>query len=113
MSIDKDTRAAAAFWREIRRFSERAKPWDTNAIFHEVRPDEVWDPTLIAARVYGDRQEFLAVMAAAGMDTVDTAMKQRQIILPSAAELYRIKRTTGFESQPDLREDFAPIWQRQ
>lgn len=60
--IDTDTCAAGAFVREVRSFSDRIRPWDV-AIRHHVLPDEVRDPTLVSQRVYGRRDEFLAVMA--------------------------------------------------
>lgn len=110
MSIDKDTRAAAAFWREIKRFSENAKPWDSDVRFYEIKPDEVLDPTKVSQRVYGRRDEFLAVMAAAGADTVDQPLAQKKIALPTEGALLRIKRSTGFETRADLRENFGPVW---
>lgn len=108
--IDKDTRAAAAFYRAVRKFSVSAKPWATDAVFYEVKPDEEYDPTLISRRVYGRRDEFLAVMAAAGIDQVDQPIKQKRIVLPSEGGLYQIKRRTGFESIADYRENGAPVW---
>lgn len=108
--IDKDTRAAAAFYRAVRKFSERAKEWDSNAVFYEIKPDERFDLSLVSRRVYGRRDEFLAVMAAAGIDSFDQPLEQKTIALPSDGELLRIKRETGFESIAELREDYAPMW---
>lgn len=110
MSMDRDTRAAASFFREVRRIAEQAKPWDTDVIFYETKPDEMYDLTLVSRRVYGYPDETVAVMAAAGIDHVDMPLPQKQIILPNAALLLRIKRKTGFESRASLREDYAPIW---
>lgn len=108
--IDKDTRAASAFYREVRKFAESAKPWDTTAIFYETKPDEMYDLTLVSKRVYGRRDEFLAVMAASGLDMVDQPLPQKRIVLPNEGRLIDIKRRTGFESISELRENFAPIW---
>jgi hypothetical protein len=108
--IEKDTRAAKSFYGEVRRFAEGAKPWDTTAIFYETKPDEVFDLTLVSRRVYGRPDEFLAVMAAAGLDAFDQPLPQKRIVLPSEGRLYAIKRRTGFESIPGYREDFAPTW---
>ena len=83
--IDQDTRAAAAFWREVRKF-------------------------VVSRRVYGRRDEYLAVMAASGIDSVDQALPQKRVALPDEGELNRIKRKTGFESRSDYRENFAPTW---
>lgn len=108
--IDKNTTAAKNFYRLIRRFVETVQPWDSTAIYYFTKPDEVYDLTLVSKRVYGNRHEFLAVMAAAGLNSVDQALTQRKIILPNAMTLYAIKRESGFESDPDLRESFAPVW---
>lgn len=108
--IDQDPRAAAAFYRAVRKFCAAAKPWETDAIFYETKPDEEYDLTLISHRVYGRRDEFLAVMAAIGIDQVDQPIPQKKIVLPSEGRLHRIKRQTGFESIADYRENGAPIW---
>lgn len=108
--IDRDPLAAGAFYRAVRKFAASAQPWETDAIFYETKPDEAYDPTLISRRVYGRRDEFLAVMAAAGIDQVDQPIPQTKIVLPSEGRLYRIKRETGFESIADYRENGAPIW---
>jgi len=108
--IDTNTSAAKAFYREVRRFAERTKPWDTVAIFYDTKPDEMYDLSLVSRRIYGRRDEFLAVMAAAGLDTVDQPLTQRRLVLPNEAQLYAIKRRTGFESIAGYRENFAPTW---
>lgn len=110
--LEQDTRAAAAFWREVRKFSENAKPWTPDAIFYQVKPDEAYDFTLVSKRVYGKRSEFLAVMAAASVDSVDCELKQKTLVLPSLVRLNYIKRLTGFESDPELRYQFSPTWKR-
>ena len=108
--LDQDTRSAKSFYREVRKFAESVKPWDTTAIFYETKPDEMYDLTLVSQRVYGRRDEFLAVMAAAGLDTVDQPLPQKRIVLPNEGQLIAIKRRVGFESIADLREAGAPIW---
>lgn len=108
--IDQDTRAANAFYRLVRTFSESAKPWDGNVIFYETKPDEMWDLSLVARRVYGDREEFLAVAAAAAIDTFDQPLTARTIALPNRATLNKMKREAGFESKASLRENGAPVW---
>lgn len=108
--MDSDTRAAKTFYKEVRKFSANAKPWSADAIFYDVSPDEAFDPTLISRRVYGRRDEYLAVMAAAGIDQVDQEITQRRIILPSDTLLSTLKRNAGFESIAAYRENGAPIW---
>lgn len=107
--IDKDTTAARDFYREVRKFAETIKPWQQH-ISYETKPDEIYDVTLVSRRVYGRRDEYLAVMAAAGLDMVDQPLTQRRLVLPTEGQLYAIKRRTNFESIPDQREDFSPIW---
>ena len=108
--MDNDTRSALDFYREVRNFSIKARPW-TVALWHEIKPDEQWDTTLISERVYGTRAEHLAVMAAAGLDTVEAPLKIGvKIALPTQEQLYQIKRRTGFESVHDWREGGSPVW---
>lgn len=110
MCIDKDTRAAKSFYREVRKFAETVKPW-SNYIRYQTKPDEIWDITLVSSRVYGRRDEYLAVLAAAGLDTVTQPMPQQTLILPTDSQLTAIKRRTHFESIANYREDFAPAWE--
>jgi hypothetical protein len=107
---DQDTRAAKSFYREVRKFAENVKPWDATAIFYETKPDETLDLTLVSERVYGRRDEYLTVMAAAGLDTLDQLLPQKRIALPNEGQLIAIKRRTGFESIAEYRENGAPIW---
>ncbi|GAB4059210.1 hypothetical protein [Uliginosibacterium sediminicola] len=109
MSIDADPRAAKNFYREVRAFSERTRPWET-AVFYSVMPDERFDLSRVSARVYGRRDEFLAVMAAAGLSSFDQPLEQTTLVLPNEQQLARIKRETGFESIARLRADGAPTW---
>lgn len=107
--LDSDSQAAKNFYREIRKFSERTNLWDV-AVFHDVMPDEQRDPTLVSRRVYGRPDEYMAVMAAAGVDNIDMPLPLRQIVLPTEAQLYVIKRRAGFESIADYRDGGKPIW---
>lgn len=109
--IEKNTPAARNFYKAVREFSLRTKGWET-AVFYEVKPDEKFDLTLVSERVYGNRYEFLTVMAAAGLDRFDMPLSQTQLILPTQNQLNRIKRATGFESNPDLRKNFKPTWDK-
>lgn len=110
--LDKNTAAAAAFWRVVHNFSQNVRAWDIGVIWHEIKPDEVLDPTLISRRVYGRPDEYLAVMAAAAMCNLDTPMLQKKIALPNEAQLLALKRRAGFESMAQLRENFAPVWEQ-
>lgn len=103
MALDNDTRAAKDFFREVRQFAERAQVWDAGTVWYETMPDERFDLSLVSARVYGRRDEFLAVMAAAGLDGFDQPLTERVIVLPNDLRLAQIKRATGFESIAALR----------
>jgi hypothetical protein len=109
MSVDRKSQAARVFYRLVRDFSQSVKPWE-QAIYHDVAPDERWDITLTARKVYGDAGEFLAIMAAAGMETVDQPLEQQRLVLPSADRLRAFKRRAGFESRADYRDRDGPTW---
>lgn len=109
MSIDADPRAAKSFYRAVRNFALRTKPWETH-ISYETLPDEAYDLSLVSQRVYGRRDEYLAVMAAAGLNHFDDALPQTRLTLPNEGQLLAIKRNTGFESRSDYREDGRPTW---
>ena len=109
MTIDTNTTAAAAFYKACAEFSERTKPWEQRITYYTTA-DEAWDVTLISDRVYGNRFETLAILAAAGLDTAEQEIPIRQLVLPTPTQLYAIKRRSGYESNPDYRENFAPTW---
>lgn len=92
-SVD-STQAHRVYYRLVRDFSQSVKPWDV-AIYHDVAPDERWDITLTARKVYGDPSEYLTIMAAAGMDTVDQPLEQKRLVLPSADRVRAFKRKAG------------------
>lgn len=107
--MDQDPRAAKSFYRDVRKFAQAVKSWEAQ-ISYETKPDEVMDITLVSQRVYGRRDEVLAVMAAAGLDTIDQPLTQRRLALPTEGKLYELKRRNGFESIAGYREDGAPTW---
>lgn len=109
MSVDRKSQAARVFYRLVRDFSQSVQPWEA-AIYHDVAPDERWDITLTARKVYGDEGEFLAIMAAAGMDTVDQPLNQRRLVLPGPDRLRMMKRRAGFESRDDNRGRDGAAW---
>lgn len=107
--IDNDTSAAKNFYKLIREFVDSVQPWDTVRYYY-TKPDEVYDLSLVSQRVYGNRDEFLAVLAASGLSSFDEPLTQRKLTLPTASQLYAIKRQSGFESIANLRDNFAPVW---
>ncbi|PAU79218.1 hypothetical protein [Halomonas salipaludis] len=109
MSVDHHSQAARVYYRLVRDFAQSVQPWE-QAIYHDVAPDERWDITLTARKVYGDAGEFLAVMAAAGLDSVDQPLEQQRLVLPTADRLRAFKRRAGFESRADHRKGGRPTW---
>ena len=107
--LDRNTQACKSFYREVHKFAEITKPWEP-AIIYETKPDEELDLTLVSHRVYGRDDEYLTIMAAAGLYSVEQRLKQTRLVLPTESQLNIIKRSVGFESQSELREDFAPVW---
>jgi hypothetical protein len=107
--IDNNTTAAKNFYREVRKFALTRKAGDT-ALYYDTTPDEKWDITLVSRRVYGNPYETLAVMAACGIDGIDEEVPQTRLTLPTMAQLYFLKRKTGFESNPEYRELGKPTW---
>jgi hypothetical protein len=93
----------------VRYFAETVKPLQ-GAVYYQVLPDEVWDMSLVSQRVYGRRDEFLAVLAAAGLGGFDEALPMKVLVLPNPAQLDQLKRRTGFESIAEFREDGKPVW---
>jgi hypothetical protein len=87
--------STAKFVAAVRAFAVQTPSWG-EAIRYETKPDERHDITLIAQRVYGDRTAFMAVFAAAGLDTLEQELDERVLVLPTYAQLQQIKRQTGF-----------------
>lgn len=88
---------ASRYYREIRKFSSTRQAWQ-DAIRYDSMPDEEWDLTLVSQRVYGNRNELLAVMAAAGLDRTDQPLTQRRLVLPTRIQLEAFKQMTGYSS---------------
>ena len=89
--------AAAELLRRVADFAERQPEW-AERITYQTLPDEAWDLTLVSQRVYGTRDEFLAVMAAAGLDSVEQELTPRRLVLPTPRQLADMKRLAGYAS---------------
>lgn len=68
--------------KHLRDFSVQVKPWQA-AIYHTVKPDEVYNTPLIALRVYGDAQMFHVVAGCAGLDSVEQGITALTLMLPT------------------------------
>jgi hypothetical protein len=84
-----------AFIQAVRREANR---FATNGggVRYDTKPDERYDLTLIAYRVYGNRNEFMAILAAAGLDSVEQVIPEQTLYLPTLSQLHSIKRSTGY-----------------
>ena len=89
--------AAAELVRRVADFAQRQPEW-AECVIYSTLPDERWDMTLVSQRVYGNRDEFLTVMAAAGLDGVEQELTERRLVLPTARQLVAIKALTGVVS---------------
>jgi hypothetical protein len=83
--------------RRVGDFAERQPAW-AECIIYMTLPDERWDMTLVSQRVYGNRDEFLTVMAAAGLDSVEQQLTERELVLPTPRQLVELKRLAGFNA---------------
>lgn len=94
--------SAAELVRRVIDFAQRQPEW-AECVVYETRRDERWDLTLVSQRVYGNRSEFLVVMAAAGLDSVEQELTERTIVLPTARQLAAMKTRAGFSNDPWAR----------
>ena len=62
-------------------------------IVWDVGTDETHDPTLIAYRAYGNRDDVDVVMLCAGTNRIGEPLPNKRIYLPLPASLAQIKRT--------------------
>ncbi len=100
--IDQQTSAAARFYRLVRDFAQETPVWG-DAIRYHTRPDERCDITLAASRVYGRREEFMTVMASAGLDSVEQPMPEQLLVLPTEQQLRVLKARAGFRNLESQR----------
>ncbi len=100
--IDRQSTAAARYFQLVREFSARTKSWQP-AIRYQTRPDERFDLTLVASRVYGSREEFLTIQAAAGFDSPEYEMTERLLVLPTPDQMKALKDRAGFINQARRR----------
>lgn len=89
MSIER-----ARFMVLMRKFSQNTK-YGTRHIRHDVAPDERFDLTLVAYRVYGDDSEWLTIQAAAGLDSPEYPLESQILILPTFEDLQALKIQAG------------------
>lgn len=59
---------------------------------HSIGRDEIHDPTLVSLRVYGNRHDYDVVMVCAGTNSIWQALPEREIYLPTKAQLFMLKK---------------------
>lgn len=91
---------ASQFYRAVREFAVTTPIWSGARLLIQTTPAERWDLTLVSQRAYGNRDEFLAVMAAAGLTRYDEILNEQLLVLPSRERLAEIKQATGYKSGP-------------
>lgn len=88
----------AQFYKLVRYYAVNAKAWDSRRIIYQTLPDERFDLTLVSQRVYGNRDEYLTIMAAAGLDRINQELKEQILILPDQSLLLQIKEQAGIST---------------
>lgn len=86
---------ASNFYKSVRQFALSTRNWQ-DALRYQTLADERYDLYLAAYRVYGDDGEFLAIQAAAGLDSVEQGMDEQVLVLPTLEQLQLIKQATGY-----------------
>lgn len=102
MAIESNTSSVATMYRLARDFAVKTPVWGT-AIRYFTKPDERRDLTLVSRRVYGRVDEFLVVMAAAGLDSVEQILPEQLLVLPNEQQLYQMKLEAGYENDASAR----------
>ncbi len=90
-----NTMSAASLYQKVRNFSIQTPVWG-EAIRYFTKPDERHDLTLVSRRVYGRVDEFLVVMASAGLDSVEQVLTEQLLVLPTEAQLFKMKQAAGY-----------------
>lgn len=90
------------FFTLVGNFSSTVKPWETY-ISYQTKPDEIGDLTLVSQRVYGRRNEFLVIMACAGLSSVDEPLTERLLKLPTENQLAQLKALASYENNQAKR----------
>src|SRR5258708_18203687 len=97
MSIETNTSAVAIFYQVVRQYALTTPAWAVVQSY-QTKPDERWDLTLASRRVYGRPDEFLTIMAAAGLDSVEQMLPEQLLVLPSEAQLLDMKNQAKFNN---------------
>ena len=81
----------------VRQFAQQTPAWGA-AIRYNTLPDERANLPLVSKRVYGTWDESLVIQAAAGLDSPETPMSERTLVLPTPDQLRAMKLRAGFDA---------------
>lgn len=81
----------------VRQFAQQTPAWGA-AIRYNTLPDERANLPLVSKRVYGTWDESLVIQAAAGLDSPELMMIERQLILPTSDQLRQMKLRAGYDA---------------
>ena len=104
--IEKNAMACNRLMQLVRDFAVKTKGWQP-ALHYETKFDERHDLTLVSQRVYGRRDEFLVIMAAAGLGSFDEILEEQVLTLPTETQLQAMKARAGYENNHQKREFFG------
>lgn len=79
----------------VRAFAQETPPWG-EAIRYFTQPGDQFDLTAVSQRLYGRRTEALVIQAAAGLDSPELPLTERQLVLPTASQLRAMKIDAGY-----------------
>ncbi len=85
---------SARLYAQIKAFASQAQ-FAQESMTYFTLPDERFDVSLAAFRVYGDRGLYMVIAAAAGLDSVEQEMPEQKLRLPSLAQLAAMQAEMG------------------
>lgn len=80
----------------LRDFSINVKPWES-AIYHQVKPNEIYNAPLIAILEYGDADMAHVVLGCAGVDSPEQPIEDLTITMPTIEKYLQLVRIANGE----------------
>lgn len=89
--------AANRLFTKVRDFAQQTPDW-AEATRYFTLPDERFDLTLVSQRVYGTRDHFMVIQAAAGLDSPEYELTERMLVLPTSDQLRAMRLDAGYDA---------------
>ncbi|MEY2875814.1 MAG: hypothetical protein RLZZ373_3185 [Pseudomonadota bacterium] len=89
------TESHSGLFLAIRRFADSTPPWGA-AIRYRTTPGDRLDLMGVSGRVYGTPGEWMAIQAAAGLDSPELPLPEMELILPTPTQLAAMKAAAGY-----------------